>query len=50
MVVERRETAKSAMKRALLLDATAQIMLEESYVAGKAMALFSREPSPTPSP
>jgi AcrR family transcriptional regulator len=33
MVVERRETAKSAIKRALLLDATAQIMLEEGYAA-----------------
>jgi AcrR family transcriptional regulator len=33
MVVERRETARSAMKRALLLDATAQIMLDEGYAA-----------------
>jgi AcrR family transcriptional regulator len=33
MAVERRETARSAKKRALLLDATEQIMREDGYAA-----------------
>jgi AcrR family transcriptional regulator len=42
MVVERRETAKSALKRALLLDATEQIMLEDGYAAVSSRSVAAR--------